>query len=163
MTVSTISSKVQYTADGVQTVFIVPFPFLQESDLQVYLGTVQATLSTDYTATGAGSASGGTITLLTAPTVGELVTILRVVSYTQPIDFINNPNFDVNNLEAALDHLTEITQQLKEDVSRALKVDVGVILPDLSYLLNIIITQSALSLGDAQATFAALNGLQTQV
>ena len=72
MTVSSTTSKVSYTGNGVTTAFAVPFYFLEAADLQVILRssagveTVQA-LTTNYTVAGAGVSSGGTVTMLTAP------------------------------------------------------------------------------------------------
>lgn len=126
MTVSTTTSRADYTGNGVTTAFAVPFYFLDSSHLTV-LRTVIATgvsttlaLTTDYTVSGAGVAGGGTVTLVTAPTSLQKISILRNVPFTQLIHYVPNDPFPAATHEQALDQLTMEVQQVSELVSRAL-------------------------------------------
>ena len=125
MTVSSTTNKATYSGNGTTTVFTVPFYFLEAADLQVILRsgateTVQ-TLTTQYTVTGAGVPSGGTVTMLTAPASGTTLTILRNVSPTQETDLLPNDRLPAESLETALDKATMLIQQLEEEVGRSLK------------------------------------------
>lgn len=130
MTISTTTSKVGYNGNGVTTVFSVPFLFLANADLTVVLLSsagveTTLTLSTHYTVTGAGNDSGGTLTMVTPPAVGERLTILREVALTQETDYISGDPFPAETHERALDRLTMIAQQLTEVVNRSLRFPVS--------------------------------------
>jgi len=130
MTISTTTSKVGYNGNGVTTAFSVPFLFLANADLTVVLLSsagveTTLTLSTHYTVTGAGNDSGGTLTMVTPPAVGERLTILREVALTQETDYISGDPFPAETHERALDRLVMIAQQLTEVVSRSLRFPVS--------------------------------------
>lgn len=128
MTVASTTSKVSYAGNGSTTAFTVPFYFLANTDLLVTYrnnstGTETVkTLTTDYTVTGAGVSSGGTVTMLSAPASGITVVIQRSVPLTQNVDYQPNDPFPANTHEMALDKLTMEAQQLQEQISRSIKL-----------------------------------------
>lgn len=126
MTVQTTTSRADYTGNGTTTAFTVPFYFLDNTHLTV-LRTVIATgvsttlvLNTDYTVTGAGVSSGGTVTCTIAPTSAQKLSILRNVPLTQLIHYVPNDPFPAASHEQALDQLTMEMQQVNEQLSRAI-------------------------------------------
>lgn len=126
MTVSSTTTKAQYSGNGTTTVFAVPFYFLLNSDLLVILRSsagVETTqvLTTNYTVTGAGNENGGSVTMLVAPPAGTTLTILRNAPATQETDLIPNDRLPAESLETALDKLTMLVQQLDEENNRAIK------------------------------------------
>lgn len=130
MTVTNENRSVTYDGDGSTTVFPVAndgvIYFLQASDLLVTLidadgvDHVQA-LTTDYTVSGAGNADGGSVTMLTAPAVGERLRIERWVDILQPTNYPENTKFPAASHERALDRLTMIDQQQQGEIDRAPK------------------------------------------
>jgi hypothetical protein len=82
------------------------------------------TLTTHYTVTGAGSASGGDITFTAGniPVSGETVVLRRAIPQTQAIDYIANDPFPAESHEEGLDRATMAIQQLQEEVDRAIKL-----------------------------------------
>jgi len=71
-----------YAGDGSQTVFPYIFKILADTDLRVYLTNVLGvktllTLTTHYSVSGAGSESGGNVTMVTPPATGETLTIIK--------------------------------------------------------------------------------------
>lgn len=103
MSLTDTNRHASYTANGSTTEFSFPHKFLANAHLQVYdAGTLQ-TITTDYTVTGAGEESGGTVTFTTAPTDGNTVLILRVTPNTQPTDWVANARFNSQDLEDDLD------------------------------------------------------------
>ena len=127
MTVSTTTSKVSFSGNGSTTAFAVGFYFLSTSHLKVVLRAADGTetvktLTTDYTVSGAGNPSGGTVTMVTAPASGVTVVIARNVPQTQLVDYQPNDPFPANTHEQALDQLTMEVQQLQEQITRALKL-----------------------------------------
>lgn len=126
MTVSTTTSRADYTGNGVTTTFAVPFYFLDNSHLVVYQTQISTgvittlAITTDYTVSGAGSPSGGSITCVLPPTSNYRISILRNVPLTQLTNYVENDPFPAESHEQALDKLTMLTQQLAEENNRAL-------------------------------------------
>tara|TARA_R110000824_G_scaffold112138_3_gene261167 strand:- start:16086 stop:17612 length:1527 start_codon:yes stop_codon:yes gene_type:complete len=117
MTVSTSTSFNSYAGNGSTTSFAYAFKIFQDSNLVVTLvndttgvETTQ-TLTTDYTVTGAGSDSGGSVVFVTAPALGNTVVIRRVLPVTQETNYVPNDPFPAEAHEDALDKLTMLVQQ----------------------------------------------------
>ena len=124
MTVPSVSRSVDYTSNGSQTAFTVPFAFIAEEHLRVSKITPAAvetvlTLGVDYTVTGEGGTSG-TVTLTTAATSGHTVRIQRVVPYTQLTSFKTQGVFSPLAYEQAYDLLTQGQQQLSDEIDDGL-------------------------------------------
>ena len=82
-TIGATAPRIQYTATASQTVFTVPFEFLANADLAVYVNGTLKTLTTDYTLTGSNTTGGGSLTFVTGRTAGEIVTILGNLAYSR--------------------------------------------------------------------------------
>ncbi len=95
-------------ANGVTTAFAFGVKFLADTDLQVYVDNVLKTIITDYTVSGAGNETGGTVTFLVAPLNLEEVLILRKTPYAQTTDLIANAEFKSQVLEDTFDRLLMI-------------------------------------------------------
>ncbi len=127
MTVSTSVYKAgPYAGSGTTGPFTVTFRFLANSHLRVIKTSTTGSettlnLGVDYSVTGAGGASG-TVTLTSPLLTGEKLTIVRNVPLTQETDYVFDDSFPAESHEQALDKLTMITQQLAEEVDRAVKV-----------------------------------------
>lgn len=128
MTVSTNTNKVSYAGNGSTTPFALGagFIFFDSSELQVYLrvdstgvSTLQ-TITTHYTVAG-GAGATGTVTMLTAPAIGETLTIQRVMPLTQTADLVNNDTQDSEVVEDMVDKNTLGLQQLDESLFRTLR------------------------------------------
>ena len=126
MTVSSSTAKVNYSGNGVTVAFAVPFYFLANSQLLVVLRSSIGTettqvLGTDYSVSGAGVLTGGTVTMTVAPASGTTLVIARNVPLTQETDLQPNDRLPAETLEQTVDKLTMITQQLDEAVDRSIK------------------------------------------
>ena len=117
------SARAQYTATSGQTVFSVPFEFFSNADLKVYIGETLKTLTTHYTVTGAGVTGGGSITLTSGATAGQIVTIVRDIPVSRVTDFPLSGPFVVDDLNTELDRLTAIAQQLETKLTRTVRLD----------------------------------------
>lgn len=109
MTLTTTARRVEYLANGISTMFAVPFQFRAAADVQVTGGGA-------YTLTGAGSPAGGTLTFAVPPAAGEQIGILRVVQRTQETAYVPNDPFPAKAHEAALDKLTMIAQEDRDEI-----------------------------------------------
>ena len=130
MTITAQTSKTgPYNGNGTTTVFSYIFEVQDEAHLVVTLAdatgveTVQV-LNTDYTVSGVGNPNGGQITMSTAPASGYTLTISRNIPITQEVDLENRRSVAPEVLEDAYDKLTQIAQDLSEQVGRAIKISV---------------------------------------
>jgi hypothetical protein len=126
MTVSSSTARVSYSGNGSTQAFAVSFYFLANSQLLVVLRSstgIETTqvLGTNYTVTGAGVLTGGTVTMTVAPASGTTLVISRNVPLTQETDLQPNDRLPAETLEQSIDKLTMITQQLDEANDRTLK------------------------------------------
>jgi hypothetical protein len=129
MTVSTTIIKSSHNGNGSTTTFAYSFKIFADTDLVVIIRSSTGTettksLSTHYTVSGAGDASGGSITFTSGntPASGETVVIRRNVPQTQAIDYIANDPFPAETNEEGLDRTTMIAQQVSEATDRSIKL-----------------------------------------
>ena len=129
MTISSTTVKNSYNGDGSTTTFSYTFKVFADSDLQVIirsaLGTETVkTLTTHYTVTGAGGASGGSVIFTggNIPVATETVVLRRAIPQTQAIDYIANDPFPAESHEEGLDRATMAIQQLQEELNRSIKI-----------------------------------------
>jgi hypothetical protein len=129
MTVSSTTVKNSYSGDGSNDTFVYGFKIFASSDLQVIIRSATGTettktLTTDYTVTGVGTASGGNVVFESTaiPTATETVVLIRNVPQTQAIDYIANDPFPAETHEEGLDRATMTIQQMQEEVTRSIKL-----------------------------------------
>lgn len=131
MTVSTTDSEVVHVSGG--PAFPIPYRFLQNADIEAVLvkqdGTSETLTGAQYTLTGAGSQSGGTLTSSYAAgvlaTPGASLTISRDMDAVQPTDLRNQGKYLAETHENVFDRLTMLIQQGLASVRRALKKPIG--------------------------------------
>jgi len=141
MPVTSTDNKVIYAGDDVTTVFAYAFKIFAASELTVEeilisTGAVTAlVLNTDYTVSGAGTASGGNVTLLGGSLASaKNLSIRRVLPLTQEKDLEDNSPTPAAVTEEVYDRDVMIAQQQQEQIDRSLKIDssqsgISVILP----------------------------------
>lgn len=140
MTVSVASNKVTYAGDGATLVFAFPFAITDEAHLRVVLRssagteTVQA-ITTNYSVSAGPWTTGGNVTMFVAPASGETLLIKTAEPYTQEVDLIDGDALPAASLEGALDKLTRLVQQVREESGRAVTLQeitalAGLVIPD---------------------------------
>jgi len=130
MTVTSSSSRLQFTGDGTEASLAVTFEFFDAADLAVtrrLLSTgAESTmvLNTDYTVTGGGG-STGTVEVVDGTTDFPLDdvtwTITRSEPKTQTYDPAQSSAISTTALSNQLDRMTMRMQQLQEQIDRCLK------------------------------------------
>ena len=126
MSLSTTISKNVYVGDGSEVDFDYEFKIFQDSDLVVkeiliadpFTETI-LTLTTDYTVSGAGSATGGVVTLGTATPATKNLVIMRILTIIQPLILEQNGDNPSKSMEDQYDKSIMISQQLQEQLDRA--------------------------------------------
>jgi len=127
MTITTTTIKNSYSGDNSNTVFAYTYKILAEGDVEVIVRSANGTetvktLTTDYTVSGVGSASGGNVTFVTAPSSTETVVLRRETTQTQTVDLVENDPFTAETVEGAFDRAIVIAQELQEEVNRSIKL-----------------------------------------
>nr|BAR28498.1 putative tail fiber [uncultured Mediterranean phage uvMED] len=129
MTVSSTTVKNSYSGNGSNNTFVYGFKIFANTDIQVIIRSSTGTettksLTTHYTVTGVGSASGGNVVFTSGniPSASETVVLIRNVPQTQAIDYIANDPFPAETHEEGLDRATMTTQQVQEELNRSIKL-----------------------------------------
>lgn len=132
MTLSTTVNRTRTQGNGTTVTFNFPYYFLAAGDLTVIYtdaNGLETTLvqDTDYTVTGAGVLTGGSITLIgtyaaSPPAASTYLTMVRDPSATQETDYVENDPFPAETHEQALDRLTMLVQRLSERLDRVLSL-----------------------------------------
>ena len=122
-------------------IFDYDFKILDQAHLKVIQTDANSvettkTLTTNYSVAGVGEDSGGQITMVVAPPTGETITIVRDIAVTQPVDLRNRGGVSPEVLETALDLLTMINQQQKEELSRSVKIAASDTTTDIDTLIS---------------------------
>ena len=129
MAISTTIIKNSYSGDGSNDTFAYQFKITAEADLQVIIRSAAGTetvktLTTHYTVTGVGTASGGNVVFTSGniPTATETVVIRRSTTQTQTLDLVENDPFTADSVEGAFDKNLAIAQELQEQIDRSIKI-----------------------------------------
>jgi hypothetical protein len=132
----TIQSQTRKTAvfagNSITTTFAFTFKVFDADEVYVVKANSAGvetvlTLTTDYTVSlnaDQNSNPGGSITLVSALPTGETMIISSTVEYLQTVDLTNQGGFYPSVINTALDRLTILTQQLKEEVDRSAKLSI---------------------------------------
>lgn len=129
MTLTVTTSKQIYNGDGSTTAFSSVFIADAQASCKAILtdsGGVSTTLVNPTHFSISGSFPGVvTYNMVTAPAVGETLTVYREVSATQETDYVENDDFPASSHEEALDKLTMLIQQVQEETDRALQMPIS--------------------------------------
>lgn len=131
MTITSSTSRTQYTGNGVTTNFATGFYFTENSQVKALKTVISTGVDTelvnptDFSVTGALNPSGGTVTCVVAPLGTERLTIYRTDDFVQEVNLTAYENFPAETVEDALDKLTIQTTQLLDATNRSLQFSEG--------------------------------------
>ena len=131
MTILNNGTRNQYTATASQTVFNYTFEAFAVGDIVVYQNATLLSEGTHYTVTGVAAENGGTITLLTGATSGNIMTIYRETSPERLTDYQNSGDFLAEEVNPDFDRIWAVIQEqiTKEDRSLRLASNTSTSLP----------------------------------
>ena len=112
--------RVQYIADGVQTLFTFTFPVFDTENLRVYVDEVLQVGT--YTASGVGASHGGSVSFTQPPAAGVRITLRRLLPVQRITDFQEGGDFRAATLNDELDYQTAALQQIQSDMERGLRL-----------------------------------------
>lgn len=125
MTVETLEFRQEHVGDGVTVSFGVPFRFIADEDLAVYLAGVRQTLSVDYNVSGAQTADAGAVIMTRAPAAGLVLLIERDPVLKQPTRYRPGTEFPAEDVEDDLDRSVHRDQWMRDALDRAVKAPRG--------------------------------------
>lgn len=125
MTVPSTYLPSALVANGLTDTFPFTFKVLAASDLLVEIDGVVFSYPQDYSVTGVGSDSGGSVVLNDMPASGTLVAISRNMPIKRDTDYQNNGDLLADTLDADQDAPILMLQQIQEVQGRTLKVPIG--------------------------------------
>lgn len=112
MAIADNGTRDEYVSTG-QTIFNYTFEIFAETDLKVYVNDTLQTLTTDYTVTGVGNGSGGTIVFAAATTSGDVIVIQREVANERTADYQQQGDFLAETVNSDFDRIWAKLQELK--------------------------------------------------
>jgi hypothetical protein len=125
MALSDLDVKQVYGGDGASTTFAVPFAFdsTDTSTVKVYLRDESVDPATETLQTEGGgndyTISGTNVVMATAPAATEKLIVIRVTPLTQEFNPVTTARVDLEALEAEMDKIVEMVQELDDRLDRA--------------------------------------------
>jgi hypothetical protein len=118
MTVPNLPNFAVFIGSGSTGPFTFSFPFLDNSEIISTVTDLSGNVTIPLIAvlTGAGTDTGGVITLVNPLAAGFVLTITRVLIIDQQTELPDGGPFFAATIEAALDYLTMICQQLETEI-----------------------------------------------
>lgn len=121
--ISDVTRRVVYTGSAGTGPYSFSFEVLANTDIQVYKNTTLLTLTTNYTVT-INSNGTGSVTLVSAATGSDTITIVGDRAIQRATDFVTGGDLFANTLNDEFDSLVIFTQQVDEKADRGLKAPV---------------------------------------
>ena len=123
--------RIQYSATNGQVNFDFPYPFYVETDVIVYLTPAGNAaddaadllmLTADYAVTGGGTESAGLVTLTAGANAGDIITLVRQLTYDREVDYQTSGDLLAQTLNEEQDRDVLRDQELRSDISRSLRI-----------------------------------------
>lgn len=132
--ISDVTRRVVYTGSAGVGPYSFSFEILANTDIAVYKDSTLLTLTTDYTVT-INSNGTGSVTLVTAATSANNITLVGNRAIERATDFVTGGDLFANSLNDEFDSLVIFSQQTDEKAERGLKApvtdptDINMVLP----------------------------------
>lgn len=122
--ISNVARRIVYTGSAGVGPYTFPFEVLVNTDIKVYKNDVLLTLTTDYTVTISPTLGTGSVTLVSAATGSDRITIVGARPVERTTDFTTGGDFFAQTLNDELDSQTILVQQIAETSERSIKAPV---------------------------------------
>ncbi len=121
--ITSVARRVVYSGSAGTGPYNFSFPVLTASDLKVYKNTTLQTLTTHYTVS-IGGAGTGSVTLGSAASSDDTITIVGARTIERASDFVTAGDLLASSLNTELDSQTIFVQQVSEEAARSIKAPV---------------------------------------
>lgn len=120
-----------YTGNGVTTVFAYSFLVLLAGDLAAKVGGTVKTQGVDFTVSGAGVSSGGSVTFTTAPASGARVELYRETALARVTDYQDNGDLLAETVNRDFDRIWLAMQEQGRDIGSTVRAPIGETLAEM--------------------------------
>ena len=126
MTVYNELNKIAYIGNASQTLYPIPFEYINTEDIKVSIYTSKNEFVEDWAYSTQYVIEGGNVKVLSGYAIdkNKKLLILRRVDLVQDNKYREGGDFPAKSTETSFDKLTMITQQLQETLDRCVKVEV---------------------------------------
>lgn len=126
MTVYNELNKIAYIGSSEQTLYPIPFEYINTDDIKVSVYTSNNEFVEDWTYSTQYVIEGGNVKVLSGYNIDNTkkLLVLRRVDLIQENKYREGGDFPAKSTETSFDKLTMITQQLQETLDRCIKVEV---------------------------------------
>lgn len=124
MTLTALGARNEYTATAGQTLFNYTFKVYASSDLQVFVTPSGQDANdtndevTGFSVTGVEDEDGGTVTLASAASAGDLVTIVSNIPTSRTTDYQDNGDFVPDTVNSDIDRVVSLVKQATDQLVR---------------------------------------------
>ena len=122
--ITAVDRRVVYDGSSGTGPYAFSFPVLVETDIAVFKNATKLSLTTNYTVTIDSSNGTGSVTLGSAATGSDTITITGARAIERTTDFVTAGDLLASSLNTELDSQTIFAQQVSEDADRAIKAPV---------------------------------------
>jgi len=122
--IAAVTRRAVYTGSAGTGPYAFTFALLATSDIAVYKNTTKLTETSDYTVTLSSSTGQGSVTLASAASGSDTITLVGSRALARTTDFVTAGSLTASALNTDLDSLVIFAQQLSEENSRNLKAPV---------------------------------------
>lgn len=122
--ISNVARRIVYTGSAGVGPYAFSFEVLTNTDIKVYKNDVLLTLTTDYTVTISPTLGTGSVTLVSAASGSDRITIVGARPVERTTDFTTGGDFFANTVNDELDSQTILVQQVAETAERSIKAPV---------------------------------------
>jgi hypothetical protein len=113
----------EYTATSGQTVFSYTFPIYAEDQVAVYQNSTLLTITSEYTVSGVGDQNGGSITLVTGASDGDVIVIDGEAEIERLTQYVTSGDFTADVVNEDLNQIVIFCQELDTKIGRAIVLD----------------------------------------
>jgi hypothetical protein len=122
--ISNVPRRIVYTGSAGVGPYAFEFEVLEDTDINVYKNDTLLTLTTDYSVSISPTLGTGSVTLVSAATGTDRITIIGSRAIERSSDFTTGGDFFANTLNDEMDSQTILTQQVAETAERSIKAPV---------------------------------------
>jgi hypothetical protein len=122
--IAAVTRRAVYTGSAGTGPYAFTFALLATSDIAVYKNATKLTETSDYSVTLSSSTGQGSVTLSSAASSDDTITLVGARALARTTDFVTSGSLTASALNTDLDSLVIFAQQLSEENSRNLKAPV---------------------------------------
>ena len=122
--ISNVPRRIVYTGSAGVGPYAFPFEVLIQTDIKVYKNDLLLTLTTDYTVSISPTLGTGSVTLTSAASGTDRITIVGARPVERTTDFTTGGDFFAGTLNAEMDSQTILVQQVAETAERGIRAPV---------------------------------------